>query len=153
MRIKTAQFAFIFQELFDVSHEVSVSRGGVPCGQDVSGSLSLSLIYDDGLDLIDRFTKAFPGRSSAPIKSHEKNAMARLSKLLKELVDDGWIDRFRISNFKEYVGEGGTWSYGYTLPLRTYRKMKSGEWSAESMARRYQGDDTAALAAAEGVEP
>lgn len=141
MKIKTAQFAWIFQRMFDVSRECSTSRNGGPYVADVSGSISLSLIYDDGIDLIHDFVKAFPGRATK-IGSHEKNGMARLSRLLKELVDDGWVDRFRISNFKEYYGEGGTWSYGYSLPLSTYRKMKSGEWTAEGMARRYQGDDS-----------
>lgn len=139
MKTKTAQFAWIFQRLFEASRECLTSIGSGPYNADISGHISLSLIYDDGLDLICDFMKAFPGRSP-DIGNHEKNGMARLSKLLKELFEDGWIDRFRISNFKEYYGEGGTWSYGYSLPLRTFRKLKSGEWTPESMARRYQGD-------------
>lgn len=136
MRKKTAQIAWIFQRMFDASHEVMTSRNNGPYVAEVSGSISLGLIYDESIDLICDFMQAFPGRA----KPNETNAMARLSKLLKALVDDGWISRFRISNFKEYIGEAGTWSYGYYLDVHTYRKMKSGDWTPESMARRYQGD-------------
>lgn len=137
MRPKTAQVAWIFQRMFDASRECQTSRNGGPYVSDISGSISLGLIYDEPIELVCDFIDKFPGRA----KASEKNGMARLSRLLKELVDDGWISRFRISNFKEYVGEGGTWSYGYCLDLPTYRKMKDGRWTAESMARRYQGDD------------
>jgi hypothetical protein len=136
MKKKTAQIAWVFQKLFEASRECQTSRNGGPYVADISGNISLSLVYDDGIDLICEFMNAFPGHA----KASEKNAMGRLSKILKELVDDGWISRFRISNFKEYIGEGGTWSYGYCLDLPTYRKMKSGQWTAETMACRYQGD-------------
>lgn len=135
MKRKTAQCAFIFQRLYDVMTWGTETRNGVPMGYRGSGGLTCGTIYDNEIDFIDDFSEAFPGRSDGI-----QNAAARLRRILKQMVDDGWMDRTIRPNYKEYLGEGGKWSYLYSLPHDMALKIREGRTTAEELARRYQGD-------------
>ncbi|MBB3268859.1 hypothetical protein FHW79_006536 [Azospirillum sp. OGB3] len=135
MKRRTAQCAFVFQRLYDVLSWGNESRNGGPMVFRSYGGLTCGTIYDDELDFITAFAEKFPGRTD-----DTQNAAARLRRLLKQLADDGWLDRKVRPNYKEYLGEGGNWSYEYSLPQQLAMKIRDGKTTAEEMARRYQGD-------------
>src|ERR1051325_1259548 len=103
-----------------------------------TGGCDVCTTYDDGEAFVSAFAGAFPGRKP---DGNFILAASRLRRLVKEAFDDGWLDRFRLSNHDQYhPGQEPNWQYVYSIPAEYCRKLKRGDWTPEYMARRYQGD-------------
>lgn len=63
--------------------------------------LSTSLMYDDSSAFVYAFVDKFPSRSDPTCKK----AAVRLRKRLKQMYEDGWLDKHRQVNQREYFGE------------------------------------------------
>lgn len=118
--------AFVFQHILDASLPGSHSA-----------SVSATTTYDDCLDFVCAFDDEFPGAKADP---NHQAASRRLRALLKRLHDDGWLDRWRLSNHDQYhPGQEPNWQYAYALPARIYQAMKTGQMTPEDAAKRWIG--------------
>lgn len=136
MRRKTAQVAFIFEYLFG-----SMSRYG---NGEWAGGCDVCTSYDDGQAFVAAFAEKFPGRLPDINFTLASNRMRRL---VKEMTDDGWLERFRLGNHDQYhPAQEPNWQYVYSIPAEYAEKLRKGQWTAEYMARRYLGDGDAWLA-------
>lgn len=102
-----------------------------------SVSLEATTTYDDGLDFVVAFDRAFPGKANDP---NHTLASARLRRFLKTLHDDGWLDRNRVSNHDQYhPQQEPNWQFVYRLPPDIIDKLKKGEISPEHFAEKWSG--------------
>lgn len=139
MKKKTEQFMFLFDELNKAGRFTEETRNGITYPDHwATWGLSVGSFYDRDTELLERFIDRFPGRKHDDYEGGKR----RLGRLFSELVRDNWIDRTIRGNQREYFGEGQSWSYVYTLPAEFARKILEGKETPESLARRYQGDDT-----------
>lgn len=123
------QTRFIFQYYLDRTHSL-IDGHYYKCPQ-----IGLSLIYDEGLDFVTDWMDAFPGKKT----DNEEKAKVRLTKFLKKLVDDGWMQRYIRSNYIEFMGEGGTWQYVYQLEDWLINDLKFERTTVVEQASKYTG--------------
>lgn len=123
--LSCSKAAFVFRYLF----ERSIGSASYHC--------EVSLSYDDGMDFVVSFGEMFPGRCT---DTNHVNAQKRLYALAKRLVDDGWLDRWRVSNHDQYHPRNEpNWQYVYALKPCLLRDLRSGKLTPESAAERWGG--------------
>lgn len=123
---------FIFQFFMDEPISTDASNG-----EHRSSQISATTTYDDALDFVVAFGEAFPGRLSDP---NHKNAARRAADILKQLFDDGWLDRFRQSNHDQYhPANEPNWQYAYSLPHTYIKRIKESRETPTSLAEKWGG--------------
>jgi len=130
--IRARQAAFVFRYFTERSF-----------GQDTGTSEYMSALiettttYDDGLEFVVAFQEAFPGRV---LDGDHYRASARLSRLLKLLHDDGWMERINVSNYEQYhPRDEPNWQYAYRIPGDLLARLKTGKETPETLAERWSG--------------
>ena len=109
----------------------------------VTTSIEATTSYDDGLEFVDEFQQEFPGRKPDP---SQNIASIRLRRLLKELYEDGYLERGRLSNDFKNVPQDPSWQYVYRLPQVHVKRVKL-EWLTwAELASSWQGVDIELLA-------
>jgi hypothetical protein len=130
MRRKTAQCAFVFAYLYGTMRQYPDGKW--------AGGCDGCTTYDDGEAFANEFGERFPGRIADPKGAR---ASKRLRRLLAEMYADGWLDRFRLSDHDQYFpANEPNWQFVYSVAPEYANKLKSGDWTPEYMARRYEGD-------------
>ncbi|AIK68446.1 hypothetical protein P10VF_233 [Rhizobium phage vB_RleM_P10VF] len=90
---RTKQAEFIFD------YFLSRSAGTYSTGDYSTISLSGCTTYDDDLDFVAAFQDLFPPRKPDP--NHVRSSI-NLRRILKDLFEDGYLDRHRQSNHDQY---------------------------------------------------
>lgn len=139
MKISKSEFEktkFVFQYYLDRTFgEHIVTKDGYTTSEYRCPQIGLSLIYDEGIDFVSDWMEAFPGRKP----DNEEKAKVRLTNFLKQLVSDGWMERFIAPNYIEYLGEAGTWQYVYALKPWLINDLKRGKTTVSEQASKYTG--------------
>lgn len=123
---------FIFQYFLDRSF------GSDGHGKYCSTHLTAIPTWDDGMDFAVDFESEFPGNKPDP---NHKLASARLSKILKRLADDKWLDRWRLGNEIDCPGTP-KWQYNYKLTQWLINGFKTGRYTPRSAAVEWGGEFT-----------
>lgn len=122
--------AWIFRYLLERSH------GSDGHGTYHSTHLSGATTFDDDLDFVVAFGEAFPGRAD---DSNHLLAAARLSRMLRELAKDGWLQRMTVGNQDGGIQNTPTWQYAYKFPQWLINDLKTGKHTPESAAEEWGG--------------
>lgn len=98
--------------------------------------ITVGYIYDDELEFLEAFMKAFPGRKRFDYDAGKR----RLAKYLNQLYRDGWLLKRQRYNDAWYLGEARSgWYPTFSLPLRAANQIEQGAQTADEMGRRYGG--------------
>lgn len=92
-RAEREQVTFVFEYFHSLMGKTRYS-GGIPY-------LSTSLMYDDSAEFVYAFVSKFPSRNDPTCKK----AAVRLRKRMKQMYEDGWLDKHRQINQRDYFGE------------------------------------------------
>lgn len=101
-----------------------------------STHLSGATTFDDDLDFVVAFGEAFPGRKDDP---NHLLAASRLSRMLRELAKDKWLERLLVGNQDGGIQNTPTWQYAYKLPQWLINELKTGIHTPESAAEKWGG--------------
>ncbi|AKE44837.1 hypothetical protein AU106_gp206 [Sinorhizobium phage phiM9] len=130
MKTRTKQAAFVIDYM--TKNSFGTYNGGREFG---SKSFSGCTTYDDDLDFICAFGDAFPPRKPDP--NHILSSIT-LRRVLKQLSDDGYLDRGRLGNEK-YVRQEPSWQFVYSLKQWVLKDIRTNGKTAEEIAIEWNG--------------
>jgi hypothetical protein len=95
-------------------------------GRDVHGNfcgvhIETTPTFDDGMEFVVAFNEAFPGRVSDP---NLTLGSARLARVCRRMVRDGWLERWRLGNEVDLPGTP-RWQWVYRIPQAVLNDLKN----------------------------
>jgi hypothetical protein len=128
---KTKQAEFVFDYL------LKRSAGTYGDGTYSTPSLSGCTTYDDDLDFVAAFQELFPPRK--PDSNHVRSSI-NLRRVLKQLFEDGYLERYRQSNYDQYHPRDEPNSqFAYKLCQWVLKDCKRDGKTAADIAIRWNG--------------
>ena len=85
------------------------------------GDIELTTFYDDGMNFLADFSETFPGRVKDPTYMKAKE---RAYRLLLQMIDRGWVRRYRNSNHDLESKYEPKWLTAYQITTRGIEKFK-----------------------------
>lgn len=129
MSLLTQKAAFVFRWFTDRTH------GHSSDGHYHPPSYEATVTFDDGMAFVTAFAAEFPGRA---LDVNHTLASARLTKLLRTLLADGWMERWRIGNEIDLPGTP-RWQFVYAPPQWLIDDLKNGRITPEAAAEKWGG--------------
>lgn len=100
------------------------------------GHCEITTTWDDGADFVAAFLRAFPDRTGNVNDAALARAAKRLYVACKQLVADGWLDRWVLPNSDlSDPWREPRWQYVYALPA----DLKDRGATPEALAARWSG--------------
>ena len=104
------------------------------------GHCEITTSWDDGADFVQAFLCAFPDRTGNANDAALARAARRLYVTCKQLVADGWLDRWVLSNSDlSDPRRDPRWQYVYALANHAKRDLKDRGATPEELAARWSG--------------
>lgn len=104
------------------------------------GQCEITTTWNDGADFVLAFLGAFPDRTGNADDAALARAAKRLYVACKQLVEDGWLDRWVLSNHDLCdPWREPRWQYVYTLVPHAKRDLKDRGATPEALAARWSG--------------
>jgi hypothetical protein len=100
----------------------------------------ITTTWDDDMDFVQAFLRAFPDRTGTVDDTALDRAAKRLYVVCKQLVEDGWLDRWVLPNSDlADPRREPRWQYVYALAYHTKRDLKDRGATSEVPAARWSG--------------